>query len=65
MSNEYILSRSVWNTLNLVYFNGPCGFAGKISNTGYNNPTQTPPTTRRIPTRTVTRDWHRPFSTTV
>ena len=25
MSNEYILSRSVWNTLNLVYFNGPCG----------------------------------------
>lgn len=40
MSNEYILSRSVWNTLNLVYFNGPCGFSGKLSNTGYNNPTQ-------------------------
>lgn len=40
MSNEYILSRSVWTTLNLVYFNGPCGFSGAISNTGYCNPTQ-------------------------
>lgn len=40
MSNEYILSRSVWFTLNLVYFNGPCGFSGAISNTGYCNPTQ-------------------------
>lgn len=40
MSNEYILSRSVWTTLNLVYFNGPCGFSGKLSNTGYCNPTQ-------------------------
>ncbi len=39
-SNEYILSRSVWNTLNLVHFNGPCGFSGNISNTGYANPTQ-------------------------
>ena len=39
-SNEYILSRSVWSTLNLVYFNGPCGFSGTISNTGYANPTQ-------------------------
>lgn len=40
MSNEYILSRSVWTTLQLVYFNGPCGFSGAISNTGYCNPTQ-------------------------
>lgn len=40
MSNEYILSRSVWTTLNLVYFNAPCGFSGAISVTGYNNPTQ-------------------------
>lgn len=39
-SNEYILSRSVFNTLNLVFFNGPCGFSGNISNTGYANPTQ-------------------------
>ena len=39
-SNEYILSRSAFNTLNLVYFNGPCGFSGTISNTGYANPTQ-------------------------
>jgi hypothetical protein len=39
-NNEYILSRSVWSTLNLEYFNAPCGFSGSISATGYLNPTQ-------------------------
>ena len=39
-NNEYILSRSTWNTLNLVFFNAPCGFTGAISATGYLNPTQ-------------------------
>ncbi len=40
LNNEYILSRSVWSTLNLEYFNAPCGFTGAISATGYLNPTQ-------------------------
>jgi hypothetical protein len=40
LNNEYILSRSVWSTLNIEYFNAPCGFTGKISATGYLNPTQ-------------------------
>lgn len=39
-NNEYILSRSVWTTRNLEYFNAPCGFTGSISATGYCNPTQ-------------------------
>ena len=40
LNNEYILCRSVWTTLNLEYFNAPCGFTGVISATGYLNPTQ-------------------------
>lgn len=41
LNNEYILSRSVWtNTLQIEYFNAPCGFTGAISATGYLNPTQ-------------------------
>lgn len=40
LNNEYILSRSVWTTLQLEYFNAPCGFTGSISATGYLNPTQ-------------------------
>ncbi|MCC8114243.1 MAG: RagB/SusD family nutrient uptake outer membrane protein [Bacteroidales bacterium] len=39
-NNEFILSRSVWTTLQLEYFNAPCGFTGSISATGYCNPTQ-------------------------
>lgn len=39
-NNEFILSRSVWSTLQLEYFNAPCGFTGSISATGYCNPTQ-------------------------
>ncbi len=40
LNNEYILSRSVWTTLQLEFFNAPCGFTGSISATGYLNPTQ-------------------------
>lgn len=40
LNNEYILSRSVWTTLQIEYFNAPCGFTGTISATGYLNPTQ-------------------------
>lgn len=40
LNNEYILSRSVWTTLQIEYFNAPCGFTGSISATGYLNPTQ-------------------------
>lgn len=39
-NNEFILSRSVWTTLQPEYFNAPCGFTGTISATGYCNPTQ-------------------------
>lgn len=39
-NNEYILSRSVWSTLQPEFFNAPCGFTGAISATGYCNPTQ-------------------------
>lgn len=40
LNNEYILSRSVWTTLQLEFFNAPCGFTGAISATGYLNVTQ-------------------------
>ncbi len=40
MNNEYILSRSVWTTLNIEIHMAPCGFAGAISSSGRINPTQ-------------------------
>lgn len=40
MNNEYILSRSVWTTLNIETQMAPCGFAGAISSSGRINPTQ-------------------------
>ncbi len=40
LNNEYILSRSVWTTLNIETQMAPCGFAGAISSSGRINPTQ-------------------------
>lgn len=39
-NDEYILSRSVWNTREIELFLAPCGFSGQVSSTGRTNPTQ-------------------------
>lgn len=39
-NDEYILSRSVWNTREIEMFLAPCGFSGQVSSTGRTNPTQ-------------------------
>ncbi len=40
LNNEYILSRSEWNTREIEMFNTPCGFKGSVNSTGRTNPTQ-------------------------
>jgi hypothetical protein len=39
-NDEYILSRSVWNTYEIELFLAPCGFSGTVNSTGRTNPTQ-------------------------
>ncbi|MDR2145243.1 MAG: RagB/SusD family nutrient uptake outer membrane protein [Tannerella sp.] len=39
-NNEYILSRSVWQTYDIDLFLAPCGFTGNVNSTGRTNPTQ-------------------------
>lgn len=39
-NDEYILSRSVWNTREIELFLAPCGFSGAVNSTGRTNPTQ-------------------------
>jgi len=39
-NNEYILSRSVWNTYEIELFLAPCGFSGTANSVGRTNPTQ-------------------------
>lgn len=39
LNNEYILSRSEWNTRNLEQFLTPCGFTGSLNSVGRTNPT--------------------------
>lgn len=39
-NDEYILSRSVWNTREIELFLAPCGFSGQVTSTGRTNPTQ-------------------------
>ncbi|EGK02515.1 RagB/SusD family nutrient uptake outer membrane protein [Dysgonomonas gadei] len=39
-NDEYILTRSVWNTYQIELFLAPCGFSGTASSTGRTNPTQ-------------------------
>lgn len=39
-NDEYILTRSVWNTREIELFLAPCGFSGQVSSTGRTNPTQ-------------------------
>lgn len=40
MNNEYILSRSVWTTLNIEIHMAPCGYGANIHSSGRINPTQ-------------------------
>jgi hypothetical protein len=40
LNNEFILSRSEWNTREIELFLAPCGFSGKVNSTGRTNPTQ-------------------------
>lgn len=40
LNNEYILSRSEWQTREIELFLAPCGFGGSVSSTGRTNPTQ-------------------------
>lgn len=40
MNNEYILSRSEWQTREIELFLAPCGFSGSVNSTGRTNPTQ-------------------------
>lgn len=40
LNNEYILSRSEWNTREIELFLAPCGFSGNVNSTGRTNPTQ-------------------------
>ncbi|MDR1762814.1 MAG: RagB/SusD family nutrient uptake outer membrane protein [Dysgonamonadaceae bacterium] len=39
-NNEYILSRSTWQTYDIDLFLAPCGFSGNVNSTGRTNPTQ-------------------------
>lgn len=39
-NDEYMLTRSVWNTYQIELFLAPCGFSGTASSTGRTNPTQ-------------------------
>jgi hypothetical protein len=39
-NDEYILTRSVWNTREIELFLAPCGFSGNANSTGRTNPTQ-------------------------
>lgn len=39
-NDEYILTRSVWNTYEIELFLAPCGFSGTANSTGRTNPTQ-------------------------
>ena len=39
-NDEYILSRSVWNTYEIELFLAPCGFSGTANSVGRTNPTQ-------------------------
>lgn len=39
-NDEYILTRSVWNTYEIELFLAPCGFGGTATSTGRTNPTQ-------------------------
>lgn len=40
LNNEYILSRSEWQTREIELFLAPCGFSGSVNSTGRTNPTQ-------------------------
>ena len=40
LNNEYILSRSEWNTREIETFLTPCGFTGTVDAVGRTNPTQ-------------------------
>lgn len=40
LNNEYILSRSEWQTREIELFLAPCGFSGNVNSTGRTNPTQ-------------------------
>jgi len=40
LNNEYILSRSEWNTREIELFLSPCGFSGTVNSVGRTNPTQ-------------------------
>jgi len=39
-NDEYILTRSVWNTREIEIFLSPCGFSGTVNSVGRTNPTQ-------------------------
>lgn len=39
-NDEYILTRSVWNTREIEVFLSPCGFSGTANSVGRTNPTQ-------------------------
>jgi len=39
-NDEYILTRSVWNTREIELFLAPCGFSGTANSVGRTNPTQ-------------------------
>lgn len=40
LNDEFILSRSEWNTREIELFTAPCGFSGNVNSTGRTNPTQ-------------------------
>lgn len=40
LNNEYILSRSEWQTREIELFLAPCGFSGNVGSSGRTNPTQ-------------------------
>ena len=40
LNDEFILSRSEWNTREIEMFTAPCGFSGNVNSTGRTNPTQ-------------------------
>ena len=39
-NDEFILTRSVWNTREIEIFLAPCGFSGTVNSVGRTNPTQ-------------------------
>lgn len=39
-NDEYILTRSVWNSREIEIFLAPCGFSGTVQSSGRTNPTQ-------------------------